>query len=346
MKEERGFRLSLIGSTLIERKGFTLIELLVAMALSLILVGAVYGTFTSQQKSYTVQDQVAEAQQNARMAMNILMRDLRMAGHGMPDGGITVGQPAKTYSNAIHITKDGNQQSFDSITLVGGFGAPSGYLSRTITAGSTEIYVRSSGEASDFDTGDNKYIFIGGIDKLRVTGVAENKIALNGKTSVRYPTAILSAGVNKGDTDIPLVNAGGLASGDILNLGTETVTITAIATNTLTVDTDPETAGNQSINGTYPAGTIINPIPVFRVTVVEYAIDAYGNLTREDKAKRTVAGLAGNIQDIQITPDDQADQPWYIVALTAQTKNPDPDYIQNKGRRQRVLQSRVALRNL
>ena len=338
MKDKKGLRLN--------RKGFTLIELLVAMVRSFIIIGAVYGTFTSQQKTYTVQDQVAEAQQNARMAMNILMRDIRMAGYGMPDGGITIGSPAKTYSNAIGITGDDHKQSFDSITLVGAFGAPRGYLIRTISAGSTEIFLRSSGEASHFDTADNKYIFIGGIDKLQVTIVSGNKIDLNGSTTVRYPTGILSAGVGNGDTDIPLVNAGGLTSGDMLNLGTETVTITAIATNTLTVDTDPETAGNQPINGTYPAGTIINPIPVFRVTVVEYAIDDAGNLTREDRAKRTVAGLAGNIQDIQITPDDQADRAWYTLTLTAQTKKPDPDYTQNGGYRQRVLESRVALRNL
>ncbi len=338
MKDKKGLRLN--------RKGFTLIELLVAMVLSFIIIGAVYGTFTSQQKTYTVQDQVAEAQQNARMAMNILMRDIRMAGYGMPDGGITIGSPAKTYSNAIGITGDDHKQSFDSITLVGAFGAPRGYLIRTISAGSTEIFLRSSGEASHFDTADNKYIFIGGIDKLQVTIVSGNKIDLNGSTTVRYPPGILSAGVGNGDTDIPLVNAGGLTSGDMLNLGTETVTITAIATNTLTVDTDPETAGNQPINGTYPAGTIINPIPVFRVTVVEYAIDDAGNLTREDRAKRTVAGLAGNIQDIQITPDDQADRAWYTLTLTAQTKKPDPDYTQNGGYRQRVLESRVALRNL
>jgi prepilin-type N-terminal cleavage/methylation domain-containing protein len=338
MKEKKGLRLN--------RKGFTLIELLVAMVLSFILIGAIFGTFTSQQKSYTVQDQVAETQQNARMAMNILMRDIRMAGYGMPDGGITIGSPAKTVSNAISITKNDHQQSFDSITLVGAFGAPSGYLFRTLSAGSTEIFLRSSGEASHFDTDDKQYIFIGGIDKFRVTGVTGNRITLNGTTTVRFPTGILSAGVDGGSTDIPLVNASGLVSGDLLNLGTETFTITGIATNTLTVDTDPETAGNQGISGDYPAGTIINPIPVFRVTAVEYAIDAYGNFTRNDRALGVVAELAGNIQDIQIDPDDQADQPWYDITLTARTRKPDPDYTQNGGRRQRVLQSRVALRNL
>jgi prepilin-type N-terminal cleavage/methylation domain-containing protein len=340
MKEKKGLRLN--------QKGFTLIELLVAMVLSFILIGAIYGTFTSQQKSYTVQDQVAETQQNARMAMNILMRDILMAVYGMPDGGITIGSPAKTYSNAIHITKNGSKQSFDSITLVGAFGAPICKLARTIDAGSTEIYLHPpiTDFSKQFDTDDKQYIFIGGIDKFRVTGVVGNKITLNGPTTVRFPTGILSAGVDAGDTDIPLVNASGLVLGDVLNLGTETFTITGIATNTLTVDTDPETAGNQPITGDYPKGTIINPIPVFRVTAVEYAIDEYGNFTREDRALGTVAELAGNILDIQITPDDLNDQTWYTLTLTARTRKPDPEYTQNEGFRQRVLQSRVAMRNL
>ena len=336
------------------QKGFTLIELLVALVISFILIGGIYGTFTSQQKAYTIQDQVAEAQQNARMAMNILLRDIRMAGYGIPDGGITIGSPSITYSSAIKITKDDHKKSFDSITLVGAFGAPSGYLNGTLSPGLTELYLRSSDEASDFDSTDNKYIFIGGVDKLEVASVSGNKVMLDvtkGKTSVRYPTAILSDGAEAGDTDIPVIDTSGLVSGDVLSLGTETITITAVSTNTLTVDTDPETAGNQGIWGDYPAGTIINPIPIFRVTAVEYAIDPdTDSLTREDKAVVAgggpIAELAGNIQDIQITPDDQDDQPSYTVTLTARTRKPDPDYQQNGGFRQRVLESTVALRNL
>jgi prepilin-type N-terminal cleavage/methylation domain-containing protein len=326
-------------------RGFTLIELLVALVLSFILIGAIYGAFTSQHRSYTVQDQVAEAQQNARMAMNILLRDIRMAGYGMHDLGITIGTPKKTYSNAIKITKDG-AQPFDSITLVGAFGAPSGYLNRTLSAGSTELYLRSSDEASQFDTGDNRYIFIGGIDTLEVTNLSGNWIELSRYTTVRYPTAILSDAACAGNIDITVVDATGLEAGDVLSLGTETIIITDVSTSTLTVDTDPETAGNQGIMGDYPVGAIINPIPVFRVTAVEYAINESGNLTREDKAVGTVAELAGNIQNIEVFPDTEDDRASYGVRLTAQTKNPDAHYADNYGHRQRVLESTVALRNL
>jgi prepilin-type N-terminal cleavage/methylation domain-containing protein len=330
------------------RRGFTIVELMVALVLSFILVGAIYGTFTSQQKAYTIQDQVAEAQQNARMAMNILVRDIRMAGYGMPDGGISI--DGTTYSNTISIQKGNEVHPSCSITLVGAFGSPIGYLSRTISSGSTELYLRSSDETSAFDTGNKKYIFIGGLDSLEIGGISGSKLTLNSNTTVRYPTAILSAGVGNGNTEIPLVNTSGLVSGDVLNLGTETVTITDVSNNSITVDTDPDIAGNQPITGTYPAGTIINPIPVFRVTVVEYSVDPYsGTLLRRDRGvgnQQSPIELAGNIQEIQITPDDQNDQPFYTVTLTARTRTPDPDYVQNQGYRQRILQSTVKLRNL
>jgi len=62
-------------------QGFTMVELLVAMVLSLIVMGAVFLTFKSQQDSYVVQDQIVATQQNARAAMYLLTRDIQMAGY-------------------------------------------------------------------------------------------------------------------------------------------------------------------------------------------------------------------------------------------------------------------------
>jgi type IV pilus assembly protein PilW len=63
------------------QKGFTIVELLVAMAISLVVMGAIYSTYRSQQASYIVQDQVAKTQQNLRAAMYTLVRDIQMAGY-------------------------------------------------------------------------------------------------------------------------------------------------------------------------------------------------------------------------------------------------------------------------
>ncbi len=61
--------------------GFTLIELMVAMVIAIIVMGAIFMTFKSQQDSYVIQDQVTRMQQNLRGAMYIMTRDIQMAGY-------------------------------------------------------------------------------------------------------------------------------------------------------------------------------------------------------------------------------------------------------------------------
>lgn len=66
---------------LINDTGFTLVELLVAVAISGLVISAIYSTFTRQQSIHTAQEQAVGAQQNIRAAMELLTRQIRMAGH-------------------------------------------------------------------------------------------------------------------------------------------------------------------------------------------------------------------------------------------------------------------------
>ena len=61
--------------------GFTLVEVLIAMAIGGILLGAVVSTFVLQSKSYDVQEQMTEMVQTARAAMDMISREVRMAGY-------------------------------------------------------------------------------------------------------------------------------------------------------------------------------------------------------------------------------------------------------------------------
>lgn len=61
-------------------RGFTLIELLVAMAMSGIVMAAVYVTYLSQQRSYVAQQEVAAMQQKLRTAIYFMTRHLQEAG--------------------------------------------------------------------------------------------------------------------------------------------------------------------------------------------------------------------------------------------------------------------------
>jgi type IV pilus assembly protein PilW len=84
--------------------GFTLTELLVALVIGGILLSAVSVVFSSQQKSYVLQDQVAGMQQNLRAAMQLMEREIRMAGYdplGTSSAGIQVAD-----ANTIRFTMD------------------------------------------------------------------------------------------------------------------------------------------------------------------------------------------------------------------------------------------------
>jgi prepilin-type N-terminal cleavage/methylation domain-containing protein len=61
-------------------KGVTLIELMIVLVIAGILVAGIYTLFATQQRSYFVQDRVAGIQQDARAVLNIMARDIRMAG--------------------------------------------------------------------------------------------------------------------------------------------------------------------------------------------------------------------------------------------------------------------------
>jgi len=73
--------ISMLKSKINREKGFTLIELLIAMALALVIIGALSGAFVSQRKTYAVQEQVSEMIQNARAAMDMISREIKMAGY-------------------------------------------------------------------------------------------------------------------------------------------------------------------------------------------------------------------------------------------------------------------------
>jgi prepilin-type N-terminal cleavage/methylation domain-containing protein len=77
MLEEKNMRME----SPFNKKGITLIELLVALVISGIVIAGIYRLFVVQSRAYTVQDQVAEVQQNIRTTMEILLRDLRMTGY-------------------------------------------------------------------------------------------------------------------------------------------------------------------------------------------------------------------------------------------------------------------------
>jgi len=64
-----------------KESGFTLVELLIAMAISGIVLGAAVNTFLAQRWSYALQEHVTAMTQGTRAAMEMVTREVRMAGY-------------------------------------------------------------------------------------------------------------------------------------------------------------------------------------------------------------------------------------------------------------------------
>lgn len=158
------------------RRGVTLIELLVAVSITGLLVGGIYRTFVSQQHTYTVQEQIVDMQQNVRLAINRMTRELRMAGYGRV--GTTffgAGKVHGIYQNAITPGGGGN-----SVTVVGGYQVLT-TLSANAMSSSTSILVN---DASGFNTGTKQYLSINGTESLQIHKITGNQIDFKGGTQL------------------------------------------------------------------------------------------------------------------------------------------------------------------
>lgn len=65
------------------QRGFSLIELMVAMTITLIISGAIYGLLSSGQSAFRREPALVDRQQNIRIAMDLIVRDIQNGGAGM-----------------------------------------------------------------------------------------------------------------------------------------------------------------------------------------------------------------------------------------------------------------------
>jgi prepilin-type N-terminal cleavage/methylation domain-containing protein len=102
-----------------DERGYSLIELLVAMVITLIVSGAIYGLLTSGQNAFRREPEVADRQQNIRIAMDLISKDIDNAGTGMPVVGqvfthtdAPAGGPNPTGAGAPYLNGAGPQGVF------------------------------------------------------------------------------------------------------------------------------------------------------------------------------------------------------------------------------------------
>ncbi|MGH7352905.1 MAG: PilW family protein, partial [Candidatus Methylomirabilales bacterium] len=153
-------------------RGFTLIEILIALSTFLIVLFAIYTSFESSQATYAAGEQRADIQQSARIAMEMMSADLRLAGYGFPTGAgaITVAS-----STDISFWADLNNASTVIVADVG--------------AGNITLSVQSG---AGIQAGNVIHLINGTVSEQRTvaavnTGVNPHTITLTAATTNAYP---------------------------------------------------------------------------------------------------------------------------------------------------------------
>jgi prepilin-type N-terminal cleavage/methylation domain-containing protein len=183
--------------------GFTLIELLIVMGMFGIVITAMYSLYLTHQRSAYTQDEVVEVQQNVRIAMDSITRDIRNAGTLIPRTDI----PA-TASN-VENSPVGNA-SPNSITL-NTASSQEGYAWITtdlyLTGPTTDFSVNADSAASlgNFNSGDIVRIMRPEL-MTEATGTAGSLYSVSGIITTPVPAMnlhFISASGIQPDTSTP-----------------------------------------------------------------------------------------------------------------------------------------------
>ena len=120
--------------------GFTLVELMVSMAISLAVLAAIAGTFTAQTRQNNAEEQLGQMQQNVRGALDLMIREIHMAGYKPAGGAFNGIQTSSATTLRIKLDLDSSGVETDGTTddISYAFDSSTGLISRTLNnTGST-----------------------------------------------------------------------------------------------------------------------------------------------------------------------------------------------------------------
>jgi type IV pilus assembly protein PilW len=163
-----------MGSTILKKgNGLTLIELLIALVLSSILTAALYRAFITQQKTYTVQDQVADMQQNIRISMDHMTKEIRMAGYGADV--LSIFGDINGFTDII-------TPASNAITII--LADEVGVLKQNAAKGANQLKATN---ARIFNSDKKKYLCLNGLNSYSVQSVSEDTIILAAPLAEGHP---------------------------------------------------------------------------------------------------------------------------------------------------------------
>jgi prepilin-type N-terminal cleavage/methylation domain-containing protein len=274
--------------------GFSLLEMMVATAAGLVLLASTVALFRQAVDLAWVVTQRAEMQQNARVAINMITRDVSIAATGMPSGGVQLPSGAGSVNSKFACDASGCYVTNNV------YGASRLYA---ITPGDTKGST-VNGQATDAivavyrDPNSS-------LDQLPLKTISAAGDSVQFDAATNPPINDPAVGVAVGDV-LVTCNINGCAAGVVTAVNATTRTVTFGSGDPLSVNQPLAACGNiKSLqspagSGTYPQSC------AFRIQIVTYYIDASNpaspRLMRQVNAQRPVP-VAENIENLQFSYD-------------------------------------------
>ncbi len=148
--------------------GFSLIELLVVIGMLGLLMTAVYSLYWTHQHSAYTQDEVVEVQQNLRIGMDSITKDIRMAGFLLPGSAFSPVSLATSSVGTAQPLPAPNDVASDSLTLQA---VNASYVVSRITVSQTGLGTFTVDDVGGFKSGDITAL-ITALTKTSIGGLA------------------------------------------------------------------------------------------------------------------------------------------------------------------------------
>ncbi|MCC6502145.1 MAG: prepilin-type N-terminal cleavage/methylation domain-containing protein [Deltaproteobacteria bacterium] len=166
-------------------KGFTIIELVIAMAILGVLTAGIFTLYNSQHRVTHIEADVVDVQQNLRMSLESVSKDIRMAGFALTNG-------ANPVAAAGNNTGLGSSDTM-TINAAGTFAVATRLdadLSAAVTSGTPLTFTVLAGDVSLFTAGDAiRIIHTGDKSEPAATVFTVNSVNAAGPTITATPAA-------------------------------------------------------------------------------------------------------------------------------------------------------------
>ena len=301
-------------------RGYTLVELLVVIAILGLVCGGIYTSFSRGEQESATRQRVMWMQQQARLAMESIERDLRMTGYGF----INLGNMTINYYN------NGAQQSL-SIAEANNFSVPTDIsdASGNRVANTDAVSIRFFNGTIDTTPSVSIYSAVPGGSSANTpvnstTGMSVGDLILiyDPSDSAKPASVLQITGFDNGGGGFSGLSTRHSSGGNIFN--------------------PPNPAANLFPVGGYPIGSKVLDIGTSNLRLIRYYVDSNANLIRQvqDGITGAVSSrlVAGGIEDLQFKyyfadgtwRDDMGGGVGNLrairVSLIARTQYPDLKY--------------------